>query len=100
MRLDLITLAEITDSEGAVLQLSARFGRTVSHDSLRQYVQKDQLRSFVFVRGVFSLRDPNTNTRGKDLFFLRKDLDAMLDPLWLWQTSRSQKQAQMTFYEF
>lgn len=80
MQLDKITLADITDTKGASTYLTARFGHPIGDERVRQFVKLDQLRSLMFENGVIVERKSGADTRGKDLFFLLVDLDALPVP--------------------
>lgn len=80
MNLETIMLSDLTDTQGAMLRLSARFNRPVSDESIRQYVKANKLHPLIFEQGVLVERTASAKTRGRDLFFLLADLDAMPEP--------------------
>ncbi len=63
-------IGELTDGMGAAHILQC------SHDSIRMYAKKGQLRAFQFVDGELVQRVKGESTRGKDLLLLRSDLAA------------------------
>ncbi len=71
---------DLTDSVGASAILSARFGRSFSIDSIQQLIKQNRLRAFLFVGGILTERTRELHTRGKDLLFLRADLEALPPP--------------------
>lgn len=78
--IEAIRACDLTDSAGALRILERRFGKSYSHDSLRNLVKFGKLRAFMFADGEFVLRVPDERTRGKDLLFLRADLEALEPP--------------------
>ena len=76
-----LPLRLITDSEGALLRLRDRFGQpNYSMDSLHQYVKSGRLQAFIYVRGVLVEKTEERQSRGRDLFFLRSDLEKLPMP--------------------
>jgi len=76
-----ITVADLTDTVGAVNILKARFHREdYSVDSLHQLVKHGKIRSFMFQDGKLVLRKPDEKTRGRDLFLLRSDIEQLPEP--------------------
>ena len=73
-------LGDLTDVVGASLHLSQRFGRNFSIDSVYQFVNRNKLRSFLFENGVLVERQTSIQTRGRNLLFLRSDLDQVQPP--------------------
>lgn len=71
---------DLTDSIGASKILTDRFGRNFGVDSVHQLVKQNKIRSFLFYEGALTERTLETNTRGKDLIFLKADLYALEPP--------------------
>jgi len=71
---------DLTDALGASRILSHRFGRPFSVDSVHQLVKQGRLRAFLFQEGELVERQPETQTKGKDLLFLRADLYSLEPP--------------------
>lgn len=70
----------LTDTEGAIVILAERFKKKYSADSIRNFVKQERLPAFIFQGGQLVEREPNADTRGKDMFFLRADLYVMERP--------------------
>ena len=74
------TLADLTDSVGAARIISKRHGIVYSPESVRQLVKQNRLRCLMFENGILVERNPSELTRGRDLFFLRSDIEALARP--------------------
>ncbi len=72
--------ADLTDSVGAASILARKFGGSYSVEALRQLVKNDRIRCLIFEGGVLTERHPGKNTRGRDVFFLRSDIEALERP--------------------
>jgi hypothetical protein len=72
--------SDLTDSVGASKILTERFGRSFGIDSVHQLVKQNKIRSFLFQDGSLIERMPDASSRGKDLIFLRTDLEAIEQP--------------------
>lgn len=79
--IDNIKMGDVTDSEGACVILAKRFGREVyGIDNLHQLVKRGKLRAFVFQSGRLVERHLEVSTRGRDLIFLKTDLESLPVP--------------------
>lgn len=73
-------VSDLTDVAGASYYLSQRFGKSFGIDSVHQLVKQNKLRSFLFENGVLAERNTSIKTRGRDLLFLRPDLEQLEPP--------------------
>lgn len=78
--MDLTIYADLTDATGAVNILSQRFNRPYNAEALHWHVKNGKLRALMFVNGVLVERASSVNRRGRDLIFLRSDLEAFQEP--------------------
>jgi len=72
--------SDLTDSTGAVSILAQRFNRPYTREALHWLVKRDKIRALMFENGTLVERKPDASTRGKDLFFLRSNVEAMAEP--------------------
>lgn len=80
MNLENICITEITDSVGASARLTERFEHSFGVDAVRMLVKAGRLRSLLFQDGILVWREKDAVTRGKDLIFLRADLEDVPKP--------------------
>lgn len=83
---------DLTDSVGASRRLSERFGRSFGVDSVHQLVKQNKVRAFLFQEGTLTERVSDGTTRGKDLIFLRADLDEVELPKRAGRPARAEAQ--------
>lgn len=69
-----------TDTVGASRRLTERFGRSFGIDSVHAYVKTGKLRAFRFESGELVRHQPTGTRGGKDLIFLRSDLEEIEPP--------------------
>lgn len=73
-------VGDITDTTGASKHLTDRFHRSIGIDSVHKFVREGRLRAWMFQDGQLIPREKDQDMRGKDLIFLKADLDAMKPP--------------------
>ncbi len=75
-----VSVKQITDTAGASTRLTERFGRSFGVDSVHAYVKSGKLRAFRFEKGELVRHQPTGARGGKDLIFLRSDLEEVEIP--------------------
>lgn len=75
-----VSVKQITDTVGASRRLTERFGRSFGIDSVHAYVKTGKLRAFRFESGELVRHQPTGTRGGKDLIFLRSDLEEIEPP--------------------
>jgi hypothetical protein len=75
-----VSVKQITDTVEASRRLTERFGRGFGVDSVHAYVKAGKLRAFRFEKGKLVRHRPMGKRGGKDLIFLRSDLEEIEQP--------------------
>ena len=73
-------VGDLTDTDGAVKILCRRFNREYNRDTIHLYVRQGKIQAYIFQGGELVPRDPKHPTRGKDLIFVRADIEGLEQP--------------------